>query len=124
MVVVEVAKKLEANPRSAREARRFVEQTLHTWECHHLLDVATLLTSELVTNGVLHARSEIELRLHLNGPTVRIEVRDEGAGTPVRREVDLDSTNGRGLALVESLSRRWGVSPAPSGKAVWFELAS
>lgn len=119
---------LAADPRSARDARRFVERTFQRWQCAHLLELATLLTSELVTNGILHARSDIELLLRLNGQTVRVEVRDEGRGTPVRREVGLESTNGRGLALVETLAGRWGVEPIDPGtgrgKAVWFELAT
>lgn len=119
-----VTTRLGADPRSARAARQFVGAILHDWGCEHLAELTTLLTSELVTNAILHARSDLELTVQIDDGTVRVEVRDEGGGVPVRREVDLEATSGRGLALVATLARRWGVAPAPVGKAVWFELSA
>ncbi|CAN5567603.1 ATP-binding protein [soil metagenome] len=120
----EVSTRLAAEVRSARAARRFVERTLVDWHCDTLIELSTLLTSELVTNAILHARSELELTVQLRSRTVRIEVRDEGGGIPTRLEVGLESTSGRGLALVETLARSWGVTPGPVGKSVWFELTT
>jgi anti-sigma regulatory factor (Ser/Thr protein kinase) len=108
---------------SARKARQFVVSTLLGWDVEHLIDIGSLLTSELVTNAVLHTHSEIELRLAKEADLIRFEVEDHGPGRPVARHPAPEETSGRGLALVDTLSDAWGVSPIESGKAVWFELA-
>ena len=48
-----------AHPTSAGAARRFVDSTLRTWSCDHLVDIATLLVSELVGNAILHAGTTV-----------------------------------------------------------------
>lgn len=113
---------LGADPYSARLARRFVESTLASWDVPYLIDTASLLMSELVTNAVLHADSGIELRLAREQDVIRFEVEDHGSGKPLRRHAAPDETSGRGLALVDSLSAAWGVEAVRAGKAVWFEL--
>lgn len=63
---------------SARRARRFLERALRAagidgdqaW-------TVTLVTHELVTNAVLHARTDFDLRLAVDGHTVHVEVRDD-----------------------------------------------
>ena len=115
---------LEAAPQSARVARHFVEAMLREWNREHVTDLVALLTSELVTNAVLHGRSELDLEVDCLRDGVRVRVHDRGEGVPVRRHVSIEATSGRGLALVDTLSRRWGVEPHPPGKAVWFEVAS
>jgi anti-sigma regulatory factor (Ser/Thr protein kinase) len=108
---------------SAAQARGFVRSRLDN------LDVpeppredAVLLTSELVTNALLHARSEIEVVVDSDGHRVRIEVRDRNSRLPVAPTVEVDATSGRGLFLVASLADDWGVDRRTDGKAVWFEL--
>ncbi len=115
---------LGPDPMSARLARQFVTSTLAEWNVSHLIDTATLLTSELVTNAVVHAGSRIELRLARQEDLVRFEVEDHGGGDPEPRQPALEEMSGRGLALVETLSNAWGVEPVDSGKAVWFELTT
>ncbi|MEU6413063.1 ATP-binding protein [Microbispora sp. NPDC046933] len=83
-----------------------------------------LLVSELVANVLRHGRGEPVLTLLLRDGVLRCEVEDE-ARVPVRgrgRSRD-DEEGGRGLFIVECLSRSWGVRPTSRGKAVWFELA-
>lgn len=109
-------------PSSAADARRFLDQTLGGWNCNALLDASRLLVSELVTNAVLHARTDLELVLRLTPHGVRVEVHDSSAATPVPRRYDDDAMTGRGLALVEELAARWGVDAEGDGKSVWFEL--
>ncbi|HEU0130523.1 MAG TPA: ATP-binding protein [Mycobacteriales bacterium] len=109
-------------PASAADARAFVDRTLGEWGCDELLDAARLLVSELVTNAVLHARTEIELLLHARGTGVRIAVRDRSPATPVVRHYEDEAMTGRGLALVEELAAQWGVDAHEDGKTVWFEL--
>ena len=114
--------KLEAQPQSAASARRFVDETLRRWQCDELFDVVGLLTSELVTNAIIHAHSEIELSVRLTPDAVRIDVADHSARLPARRAAGEEDTSGRGLGLVEALATAWGVDELPSGKSVWFEL--
>lgn len=90
-----------------------------------------LLTSELVTNAVLHPKEDaagpIELRITSFEDRVRVEVTDPGPGfDPAGIATVAEGTSGRGLLLVKALSTRWGIAlPAASAKqrfSVWFEL--
>jgi anti-sigma regulatory factor (Ser/Thr protein kinase) len=85
-------------------------------------DVVVLLTSELVTNAILHARTDIELVVRCESATIRIEVDDHSPRLPVPRHAAADASSGRGLTLVNLMSGAWGVEERPSGKAVWFEV--
>jgi anti-sigma regulatory factor (Ser/Thr protein kinase) len=110
-------------PASAALGRLFVERTLGEWGCDTLVDAARLLVSELVTNAVLHARTDLELVVKMRRAGVRVEVRDGSPGEPVVRRYEDEAMTGRGLALVGELATRWGVDPGPhGGKSVWFEL--
>lgn len=110
-------------PASAALARLFVERTLAEWGCDAFLDASRLLVSELVTNAVLHARTDLELVVRLAPHGVRVEVSDGSPSAPVLRRYEDEAMTGRGLALVEELATRWGVDDRPQGgKAVWFEL--
>ena len=117
-----VRARLEAQPQSAASARRFVDETLHRWQCDELFDVVGLLTSELVTNAILHAQSDIELNVSLTPDAIRIDVVDHSAEMPAPRTANEEDTSGRGLGLVEALATAWGVDERPGGKSVWFEL--
>lgn len=122
---------LRSDPSSTPRARRFVEQVVHAWQCETVGDVAELLTSEVVTNAVVHgaghgADGHIELRVRRTEGTLRVEVVDRGQDVPVVRDATSDDLGGRGMLLVDALSREWGVSRAVDGsasKAVWFELS-
>lgn len=109
-------------PASAATARTFVDQTLSGWGCDSDVEAGRLLVSELVTNAVLHARTDIEVVVRLARGRVRVEVRDGSMAAPVVRHYDRDAMTGRGLALVDELAKRWGVDKGEHGKAVWFEL--
>jgi anti-sigma regulatory factor (Ser/Thr protein kinase) len=116
---------LEPAATSARRARRFVAQTLREWGDDDLVEAAELLVSELVTNAVLHAGSAVEVTVDGRWPGhgVRIEVQDASVAEPRLGGFDLDSVSGRGLAMVDAISARWGVDQVRTGKRVWFELA-
>ncbi|MDP9418574.1 MAG: ATP-binding protein [Actinomycetota bacterium] len=86
-------------------------------------EVCVLLTSELVTNAVVYARSDIVLRVVLDADVVRVSVHDRSPAPPVLRPSGRDGTSGRGLALVDVLSSTWGVEPNSHGKKVWFEVS-
>jgi hypothetical protein len=103
-------------------ARRFVGDTLRGWQRSDLADVVRLLASELVTNAVVHARTEVEVRVVLLDDAVRIEVCDGEPTRPVVHTPALDVDAGRGLVIVTDLAYRWGVIPMERGKAVWAEV--
>ena len=86
---------------------------------------ATLIVSELVTNAVQANSHAIGLSLTLepNDPVIlTIAVEDDAPGTPALTTGPLTRTHGRGLLLVDALSRRWGTRPQPHTKSVWAEL--
>jgi anti-sigma regulatory factor (Ser/Thr protein kinase) len=87
-------------------------------------DVVELLTSELVTNAVLHARTGITVRVVRNETGVRVEVADTCPTLPTTRLYSEDAVTGRGLQLVESLATAWGVEPGQGCKVLWFEVSS
>jgi len=116
---------LPHDPRSPGEARRLLIAA-----CRHLpadlLEVALLLTNELVTNAVRHASGAVEVVVHDQPEVLRVEVLDETPAPPALKRPDWSAETGRGLWLLEQLAMRWGVTPVPSqrgGKAVWFQLA-
>ena len=86
------------------------------------VDTLLLLTAELVTNAVVHGRSEVTLALTPSPRRVRVSVGDENARLPQRRDADPGALDGRGLVLVEALADRHGIDVSPDGKIVWFDL--
>lgn len=133
-----------AAPDAANRARRFVRETLTDWGksgefgLEVVLDDALLLTSELVTNAVVHAGTsasvQCELRPGADGVPagIRVEVADRHPSKPLpppgeeetRREAEDQgaSEHGYGLYLTSYLADAWGVQYARSAKQVWFEL--
>jgi len=105
---------------SVRDGRRFVTGVLDTWGMPELVETAALLTSELLTNSVLHARTDIVLTLRRHDDGVEIVVRDGSRSAPRRRRHPADATTGRGLELLERLARSWDVSVDDEGKSVRF----
>ena len=108
---------------SPTSARNFVANALRRHRvAPETVDVARLLTSELVTNAVLHARTTIIVSVRVTEQRVHIAVDDEDPSRPADGAVaDLD-THGRGLTIVAGLARTWGVEPRGDGKSIWFEL--
>jgi len=81
-----------------------------------------LLVSELVTNACAHGAEPIRVHLDVGQARVRVEVEDGSPKMPEVKRPDRRSTVGRGLLIVESLSRAWGAERAGAGKVVWAEL--
>ena len=115
---------LPADATSPGRARVFVADLLEQWNLLTLVDAATLLTSELVTNAVRHAGTGMELTVsHTDDRTVRIAVTDRAPGADVQVRVSGDDAEGgRGLFLVEQLASGWGSAVDDNAKTVWFEL--
>jgi anti-sigma regulatory factor (Ser/Thr protein kinase) len=114
---------LPLDPESAASARSFVARTLGQRGLMRHCDVAVLLASELVTNALRHARTEVRLRVATSPGRLRIEVVDGSGQVPLPRHAIPDQDeSGRGMVLVAGLSDRWGAEPGFGGKCVWFEL--
>ena len=113
---------LENNPDSVARAREFARARIIEWQAQALLDDALVVVSELVSNAVSHARSAPTLRLTYGAETLRIEVADDGTGTPEPRPPSMTREGGRGLYLITAMAAVWGTAENETGKVVWAEL--
>ncbi|MEU3983991.1 SpoIIE family protein phosphatase [Streptomyces sp. NPDC026672] len=115
--------------RGVSQVRCFLRDVLHGWQRLPLLDDLELLVTEVVTNALIHAHSEVDLRLRMYADRIRVEVRDSDSYPPVPTALLEDETSnqeaesGRGLLIVDALALTWGSSPAGRGKTTWFEIA-
>ena len=115
---------LAPNPRSPRLARDFVTWVLEEWGLTRVADTARLLTSELVTNAVLHAGTALTLSVvrDTGRSTVRISVWDASPASPRRKRYSELATTGRGLAMIDNAAEAFGVEALSDGKEVWVEI--
>jgi anti-sigma regulatory factor (Ser/Thr protein kinase) len=113
---------LVADRSAPTQARRLIRS-----KCWHLpndrLETAVLLTSELVTNAVVHSEGGVRLAVDMADETLRVVVSDGGRGE-VRVADDFHwPESGHGLRIVDALSTHWGVNRVDgAAKSVWFEL--
>ncbi|MCO6006246.1 ATP-binding protein [Actinoallomurus purpureus] len=124
---------LRASGASPGIAREFTIATLRAWGLADLADDATVVVSELVTNALRYGLPPlfgtaddrpIRLTLIRHGGLVVCVVADASREEPLVRDPCEISENGRGLHVIEALSRTWGWTPLPAaGKAVWAALA-
>jgi len=128
---------LGALPTAVPCARGYTRVILDEWNLASLADPAELIVSELVTNSVQATADKdgqprygetglpvVHLRLASDHVRVLAEVWDSVPRVPAARRAGPDEEGGRGLALVEALSDRWGWTTVPGwpGKVVWAEL--
>ncbi|MEU9208119.1 SpoIIE family protein phosphatase [Streptomyces sp. NPDC048415] len=128
VITARAAASFEPVGRSVATARSFVRDTLQGWGFADIIDDAVVLTSELVTNAVVHAGTSADVLCLRSDEGVRIEVADRYP----EREIPLqaaavnmgspDREGGRGLQLCAALAGRWGVDYTPTHKQVWFQL--
>ncbi|MFK4156609.1 SpoIIE family protein phosphatase [Streptomyces fungicidicus] len=128
VITARAAASFEPVGRSVATARSFVRATLQGWGFGDIVDDAVVLTSELVTNAVVHAGTSADLLCLRSEDGVRIEVADRYP----EREIPLqgsavtmgspDREGGRGLQLCAALAGHWGVDYTPTHKTVWFHL--
>ncbi|WP_137992553.1 ATP-binding protein [Streptomyces vilmorinianum] len=105
------------------EVRHALREMLRKWGDPGASDVAELLTSELVTNALIHTDHGAVVTATMVPENLRVEVRDFVSGLSARHVPPADDgTHGRGLVLVEALADSWGVEDHGVGKVVWFEL--
>ena len=125
MHVIEVRTMLTPHPTSVGAARRFVRDVLMSRQvADPVVDTVELLTSEVVTNAIIHGRSGPLLAVLVNEHAIRVAVGDVSPEVPVRRLSRVDDVSGRGVVIVEELASAWGVERERNGdKRVWFEVA-
>jgi anti-sigma regulatory factor (Ser/Thr protein kinase) len=116
---------LAAGPPAAAQARRHVGAVIGAWQVPVDPDVAVLLTSELVTNAIQHdsgGQQPIQLVIAWAANELCVEVHDGSRAAPVPVDAPPDAEAGRGLMLLDSLSKDWGYRETAGGKAVYFTL--
>ncbi|MET7293700.1 SpoIIE family protein phosphatase [Streptomyces griseoloalbus] len=128
VITARAAASFEPVGRSVASARSFVRDTLQGWGFGDIVDDAVVLTSELVTNAVVHAGTSADLLCLRSDVGIRIEVADRYPerevplqGSPVSMGSP-DREGGRGLQLCAALAGHWGVDYTPTHKTVWFQL--
>jgi len=88
-----------------------------------ILEDALLLASEMVTNVIRHAGTPLTLSVEIHRGYLRMTVTD--GALPFEAEAgggSQEGESGRGMGIIASLSRRWGVGATPIGKSIWAEL--
>jgi len=123
---------LPAVPESARSAREFVVAALGRagWLDSVRIDQLALVTSELATNAVIHARTELQVRVDCDEHEARIEVADGVHARPEQARPRPLDPGGRGLVLVDALVDEWGVEDldgqheGPMAKKVWVRVTA
>ena len=116
-----VLPKESTSPALARRHLRAAGSTLP----RDMLEIALLLTSELVTNAVKYGGEHIVLTVSDELDLLRVEVHDDGPAAPRVGAPERNAVGGRGLLLVESLAHEWGTTRGTAqhtGKGVWFTL--
>ena len=114
---------LSPGPSAPGRARAFLAETCRRWRADDFVTDAALVVSELVTNAVRHAGTEMRLGLELRDGMLTVRVHDHGPGLPRLIPPAERGFGGQGLAIVVQLAQAWGVAVEDDGgKAVWCRL--
>jgi anti-sigma regulatory factor (Ser/Thr protein kinase) len=121
---------LRSEPEAPSLARNLVSDACLTWGLVHLLHPSRLVMSELVTNAVEHAGTDIRVTVGRRGAGLQLSVADDDPRLPgilpvsrPRPDLPLDE-RGRGLRTVDETAARWGAVPTETGKVVWATVVS
>ena len=116
---------LGAHPRAPKAARIALKTKLIDWKMGHLIDDAELIAAELATNAMKRGLP-FTLELSKGDTSVLIEVTDTSDGMPrvIDNTGDAAAEEGRGMYLVDLLSKEWGVRPTDDGKTVWARIGT
>jgi hypothetical protein len=125
---------LPTAPRYAREQTRIALRAWRLWP--ETIDTAEVLVSELITNAAKITTPEPDnltyadlARVECIAMTLRhapgrlvIEVIDNNSSPPVLTEADVTAEGGRGLMVVQALSKEWGHFFPPCGGKVVYSV--
>jgi anti-sigma regulatory factor (Ser/Thr protein kinase) len=121
--------RLPPEPISARMARMLVADACRAWGLPQLVGAGQLVVSELVTNGVEHARTELLVTVARRGRGLYVAVRDGNPGppplvTPTSVDAECTDEDGRGFSIVQQVATAWGTVPTHdgAGKLVWASI--
>lgn len=109
-------------PQSVPQARAFVLSLEWTPDDEETRSRLATLTSEIVTNAVLHARTSFSVTVTKSATRIRVAVMDRNLQPVTPKTYGPTSPTGRGLHIVEALADRWGIDKSADGKTVWFEI--
>jgi hypothetical protein len=105
------------------QARAEVARACDEWDRPDLADQGQVVASELITNAVMHAATEIDFTVMLREDDLSIAVADRDPRPPRRwADVSTNDPYGRGAVLLDALTRAWGSFPRRDGKVVWAVL--
>lgn len=124
---------LTAEVHAARWARSHTRTVLRAWQLSdERIDTAQLVVSELVTNAVRHdagkqessSEPRVTLTLHCESAQLIVLVGDCNPDPPMSNgAVPHAAEGGRGLIIVEAVSKEWSYYfPPTGGKVVWCVL--
>jgi len=124
---LEETRRLPGAVTSPGEARQFVRRILTSClppggPTDDVLDGATLVVSELVTNAVNAGGSSVDVTVLLHRDQLRLTVRDDASGRAVVMHPSNTDNHGRGLIMVQRVSPDWGVDYRDGGKDVWVDI--
>ncbi|GAA3350151.1 hypothetical protein GCM10020358_74990 [Amorphoplanes nipponensis] len=125
--------RLPNDRRTPAAARALVRSVLEQAGLDTLVNEALLLTTELSTNAVVHAGTEVDIEVDADPAGLTVTVTDFAPGPveqlavgPRNEQSDIGEVaeRGRGLLLVDHFASRWGTVHEGVGKGVWFRLES
>ena len=119
--------RLRADRHAPAAVRVMIRQLLDEEQLADMADDVLLLATELTTNAVLHAGTDLDVTVDVDATRVHVAVADGHRGelpvldptSAMRRPL---LSHGRGLILVDRIATRWGVVHDNSGKSVWFDI--
>jgi len=123
--------RLPNDRRTPAAARALVRSVLEETGLDTLINEALLLTTELSTNAVVHAGTELDMEVAADPGGLTVTVTDFAPGPveelavgPRNDKTDIGEVaeRGRGLLLVDHFASRWGTVHEGTGKGVWFRL--
>lgn len=110
-------------PEAVASVRHFVGNALTAWGLEDLVGDVALVTSELATNAITHGRSPFTTSLVRGDAAVRVSVEDGSSAWPEAHDALPSDQDGRGMAIVATLSKRSGCDSTHHGKVAWAELS-
>jgi len=114
--------RLSPEPASATRAREVTRSHIRETCPPDVVDTAALLVTELVSNVVLHALTDMLLVIDVAPGRVELAVQDGSPDLPALQDNAVDALGGRGLAIVDELATEWGVEEQHGKKVVWAAL--
>lgn len=116
---------LDAVHSAPAQARALVAEAARSWGLDDLVFAAELIASELVSNAVVHAATQVDVLVRRGGHGFEIRVRDHSPNPPAlpaHAPSDLAAVRGRGLFLISVTAKRWGCLVGSADKVVWAAI--